>query len=285
MNMISNPLVSIVITTKEEELHIEDCLKSIKAQTYQNIEIIVVDNCSIDETRYLAEQYTEKVYNFGNERSQQRNYGMINKSAGKYVMFVDADMILEPDLVEDCVDQIQLTNSDALYIPEVILGKKFFSRVRNFERSFYFGNYIDCPRFFVKNVFVKVGGFDENLRGPEDFDLNLEIKKAGMKTHLLKGNYINHDEAEFKLKKYLDKKSYYAKDFDKYINKWGRRHPAIQKQFGVYYRFIGVFIENGKWRKLLRHPVLTLGMLYLRFRVGLCFLRRNKTPEVNPYGN
>lgn len=279
------PLVSVVVTTKEEEIHIKDCLKSIKAQTYAPIETIVIDNNSIDKTKEIARMYTSNVFNIGPERSVQRNEGMINKSSGTYVMFVDADMLLEPDLIDDCVSQIQQTNSDALHIPEVILGKKFFSRVRNFERSFYSGTSIDGTRFFKKDAFIKVEGFDESFRGPEDWDLDLKLKKAGMKIHRLTGTYINHNEAEFNLKKYLDKKSYYAKDFDKYINKWGSNHPAIQKQFGLYYRLIGVFIEKGKWRKLLRHPILTLGMLYLRLRVGLRFLTRNKTQEVNPYGS
>lgn len=93
-----NPLVSVVITTKNEERNIESCIKSILEQSYQNIEIIVVDNYSTDKTKEMALKYTDKVYDKGPERSAQRNYGMIDKSNGEYVMFVDADMILSPDL-------------------------------------------------------------------------------------------------------------------------------------------------------------------------------------------
>jgi len=283
--IIGLPKVSIVITTKNEAANIVTCLQAIEDQTYKNIEIIVVDNCSIDETRYLAEQHTEKVYNFGNERSQQRNYGMINKSTGKYVMFVDADMLLETNLIEECVKQIQQTNSDALYIPEVVLGQSFFSQVRRFERGFYDGTLIDGTRFFLKKSFKEVDGFDEKMAGPEDWDIDKRLKQAGKKIHLVTNSHINHNEAEFNLKKYLDKKSYYSKSFDKYIAKWGRGDPDLKKQFGFYYRLCGVFIEKGKWKRLLAHPILTLGMLYLRLRVGIRFITRNKTPEVNPYGS
>jgi hypothetical protein len=88
---------------------------------------------------------------------------------------------------------------------------------------------------------------------------------------------IFHNETEFNLKKYLSKKSYYAKSFDVYINKWSKNDPDIKKQFGLWYRYFGVFLENGKWKKLIAHPILTLGMYFLRFLVGLKFLTRKNS--------
>ena len=61
MEKMSNPLVSVVITTKNEEKHIGNCINSIINQTYENIEIIVVDNDSIDKTKEIAKTYTKKV--------------------------------------------------------------------------------------------------------------------------------------------------------------------------------------------------------------------------------
>ena len=101
------PMVSVVVTTKNEERNIEHCMKSIKLQSYENIEIIVVDNFSADKTKEIALKYTNKVYDKGPERSAQRNFGMIDVSNGKYVMFVDADMILSPCLVESCVKEME----------------------------------------------------------------------------------------------------------------------------------------------------------------------------------
>lgn len=70
--------VSVIVTTKNEEGHITNCLKNIKAQTYpqDKIEIIVVDNNSSDKTKEIAKEYTDKVYNCGPERSAQRNFGV-----------------------------------------------------------------------------------------------------------------------------------------------------------------------------------------------------------------
>lgn len=270
------PLVSIVVTTKNEEENIDRCLQSIKDQTYPNIEIIVVDNGSNDKTKEISRNYTKKVYNKGPERSAQRNYGMIDKAKGEYVMFVDADMILEPHLISQCVGTIQQTNVSALHITEVVIGNSFFSKVRRFERSFYNGSVIDGARFFRKDMFVKIGGFDTSMSGPEDWDIDKKLKQGGREIYLISNSYIYHNEGDFNLKSYLDKKAYYSKSFDKYKEKWGADDEDVKKQLGFYYRFIGVFTEKGKWKKLLRHPILTTGMYYLRFRVGLRYLRRNR---------
>jgi glycosyltransferase involved in cell wall biosynthesis len=120
---IDTPLVSIIITTKNEAKNIENCLLSIQEQSYPNIETIVVDNASTDKTKEIAKQYTDKVYDKGPERSAQRNYGMIDIAQGEYVMFLDADMILAPEVVTSCLRY----NNIALHIPEIILGKNYWS--------------------------------------------------------------------------------------------------------------------------------------------------------------
>ena len=76
--------ISVVITTKNEQQNIENCLKSIKNQNYpqDKIEIIGVDNSWGDRTKEIARKYTDKVYNFGPERSAQRNFG-VEKSKWK----------------------------------------------------------------------------------------------------------------------------------------------------------------------------------------------------------
>lgn len=274
---MDNPLVSVVVTTKNEEKNIENCLKSILGQTYKNIEIIVVDNNSEDKTKEVALKYTQYVFNYGPERSAQRNYGLIEEAQGKYEIFIDADMTLSPELIKNCVEFIEKENCVALHISEIILGDKFWSRVRCFERSFYDGMVIDGARFFKKEIFVQVGGFDETMSGPEDWDFDKKIKQVG-KICLLPSNneqaVIFHNEAEFNLKKYLSKKSYYAESFDSYINKWGKNDNDIKKQFGLSYRYSRVFFERGKWKKLLFHPILTFGMYFLRGLVGVIYLIR-----------
>jgi len=269
------PLVSVTITAKNEEKNIARCLQSIKKQTYpqKKIEVIVVDNNSIDQTQQLARKYTQKIFNQGPERSNQRNFGMLKKSQGQYLMFLDADMSLGPRLLEEAVDKLATTNLAALYIPEMVQGHSFWSQVRNFERSFYQATVIDCVRIIKKDVFKKTNGFDEKLIGPEDWDLDKKIRSFGSVGLLnQKGAVIYHHEAEFNLLNYLKKKQYYSKSFKTYIKKWGKNDPDIKKQFAFSYRYFGVFIETGKWKKLIEHPALALAMFFLRILVGIIFL-------------
>ena len=188
----------------------------------------------------------------------------------------------------------------------MVLGVNFWSRVRRFERGFYDGTAIDGARFFDRAVFMEVGGFDEDLfreGSGEDWDIDKLVKKKGevgmmcsiadkpqqwpptlLDFIVERGVHpdprlpaIYHNESDFQLVPYLKKKSYYAKGFDGYINKWGRDDPDIRKQFGLWYRFFGVFLEDGKWTRLVRHPVLTAGMYTLRFLVGLTYVFRRRS--------
>ena len=101
--------------------------------------------------------------------------------------------------------------------------------------------------------------------------MDKKIKKIG-KIGIIK-NPFYHNEEGFSVKKYLKKKAYYSQNFEKYIAKWGKTDPDIRKQFGFYYRFFGVFTENGKWKKMASHPILAASMLVLRFLVGFRYLK------------
>ena len=300
---MSPPMVSIIITTKNEEKNIKFCLQSIRHQQYQQdrLETIIVDNHSTDKTLEISRQFTDKVFTKGPERSAQRNYGMLQIARGEYVMFIDADMILSPRLITRCVETIIRGKYSALQVPEIVLGKKFLSRVRRFERSFYDGTVVDGARFFTKKVFAEVNGFDETMSGPEDWDIDKKIKKIGrigLVSNSVSKNLdlefwaltefirdkgvvaekydgvIYHNEAEFDLSDYLRKKRYYSEGLLIYAAKWGVNDPDIKMQLGITYRFFWVFIENGKWKKLICNPPLALGMYFLRFLVGIVFISK-----------
>src|SRR5690349_16355755 len=100
---MNNLVVSLVVTTKNEAQVLERLLKSLKSQSYLDIEIIVVDNNSTDKTKEIALKYTNLVFSFGPERSSQRNFGA-KKATGKYLLFLDADMELEKEVVAECVN-------------------------------------------------------------------------------------------------------------------------------------------------------------------------------------
>lgn len=249
------PLVSVILTTRNEVENISRFLESIKRQSYKNIELIVVDNHSIDQTKVIARKYTDKVYNFGPERSAQRNYGAV-KSKGKYVVFLDADMELSPGVIKDCVETTERGNLKILTIPEKTVGNGFIPNIRKFERGMYLGepNY-EVPRFFEKETFFEFEGYDERLTGPEDYDLPYRISqehKVGRSNE-----YLYHHEEGLTFKKLLNKKFYYAKSGAFYASK----HPRLIWIQGTIL-FRKVYLKH--WREFLKHPILGLSFLVVR---------------------
>jgi len=110
--------------------------------------------------------------------------------------------------------------------------------------------------------------------GPDAWDFNRRIKEIS-KVGIIKA-HLYRNEREFNITWYLRKKGHYSNKLCKYIGKWGTDDPEIKKQFGMRCKLINVFVENGKWVKLLRHPAKTFGICFLRFMVGITYLRARR---------
>ena len=171
-------------------------LKSIKNQTYKNIEVVVVDNYSTDKTKRIGSKLKIKFYEKGNERSEQRNYG-VYLSKGEFILYLDADMIITPNLVYSCLQKIKNEEVDGLYIKERIIGKNFFNEVRNFEREFYEGTKIDAIRFLKKKKFLQLKGFDKKIIGQEDWDFSIRFCNKFRHSLLKEKIKVNHNRQKF----------------------------------------------------------------------------------------
>lgn len=254
-----NDLVSVIISTKNEEPVIENLLKSIKQQTYKPVEIILVDNNSRDKTKAIVKKYTRFVLNVGPERSAQRNFGAKN-AKGKYLMFLDADMVLDKNVINDCVKQFGTQNSEfkigGVIIPEKSIGKGFWGQVKAFERSFYVGEEsIEAARFFDKNIFWECGGYNENITGPEDWDMSQKVKSKYKIARI--NDFITHNEREALLTDFIKKKYYYGKGSATYIKNYPLKLTGRQ----VIYLFRPAFYKN--WKRMIKRPDLTCGIIIL----------------------
>lgn len=255
-----NPLVSVIVTTKNSAQTLPRLLASIKRQTYKDIEIIVVDNNSIDETKEIARKFTKNVFNKGPERSAQRNFG-VSKSKGIYVLILDSDMVLTRNVVNECVRRCEVGSEKwevgGVVIPEKSFGRGFWAKVKAFEREFYVGEEdIEAARFFRKTLFEKFAGYDTAITGPEDWDLPLRMRKKGIKIGRIK-SFVLHNEGKFSPLRSAQKKFYYASGSLAYLQ---RHKEMVTIQGNLLLRT--VFFR--KWRKLLSRPGLALGMFFMR---------------------
>lgn len=258
-SMEKKSLVSVIITTKNEDTVIDNLLKSVLKQTYKNIEIILVDNNSTDNTVNFARKFNKVIiYQKGPERSAQRNFGA-KMATGDFLFFLDADMELTSKVIEDCVDKIIMEKAEGVVVPEQSKWINFWGEVKAFERSFYSekgDSVTDAARFFSKEIFNKVGGYDEAITGPEDWDLPDRIREAGFKIGR-STEVIYHHEQETSLVTLFRKKFFYGLNAHIYLSK--HSIPVINPKTIYFLR--PLFYKN--WAKLLAHPLLSIAMVYM----------------------
>lgn len=243
---MKGPLVSIIIPSLNSSDFIELCLESIKKQTYKNVEAFFIDNPrSKDNAKEIAKKYTKNVFVAGPERSAQINYA-VRKARGKYLYRVDADFVLEKEVIEQCVQKCEEEKLDGIAVHNTSAeGLGFWAEVRKFERNTYKDdNLIVAVRFFTKKSWEKIGGFDEKLYGPEDYDFHNRFVTAGFRWGRIKAIERHLGEPR-NLADIWKKHFFYGQQMGFYLKK----HPEIAlKQLNPvrasYFRHYKTLIKN-----------------------------------------
>lgn len=259
---MAQPLVSVVVTTRNSAATLEKCLASIGNQTYRSVELIVVDNHSTDETRAIAKRFANQVIVRGPERSAQRNIGAA-AARGAYVLIVDSDMELSKGVVAACVRALQkAVAAQAVIIPEESFGRGFWSQCKRLERSYYDGvDWIEAPRFFRASAFHAVSGYSRELIAGEDYDLSHRLSaRFGRAAVVRVRTPIYHNEGKLTLRGTCRKKYYYAQSLRLYKAD-PKNLPSYRKQSSLLRRYAMFFSQPGK---LFRNPVTGLGMLFMK---------------------
>ena len=135
--MISQPLVSIIVPTKNMNLYIDQCLTSIEQQTYKNLEVIIVDYGSVDTTIQHIDKYLQCDHRFKcieinetDSASAARNVGLAN-SSGEYLLFLDADDFISIDMVEILVNKASALAADIVICKSFIYDSETKTTSKN----------------------------------------------------------------------------------------------------------------------------------------------------------
>lgn len=183
---------SIVIPAYNYAQYLDECIQSCLNQTYKNIEIIVVDDCSQDNTFEVCKKYPviyiRHFQNFGLPTA--RNTGIM-AATGDRILTVDADDTIHPTMVEKCID-----------VPGVaVVGVHNFGDVEDNVLpyhdlslvAFKEQNRITCCSMFDKADWYRVGGFDENMKeGREDWDFWLSLLELGVEFNPIQECLFNY---------------------------------------------------------------------------------------------
>ena len=252
MAHISTPLVSVIVPTKNSGEFLQACLHSINAQTYKNIEIIVVDNTLTDDTMEIARVFTNHIYTRGPERSAQVNFG-VKQAKGEWVYKVDSEFVLDPLVVEQCVAKAD-EGFDAVVVhnyPDVRV--RWIAKIRKFEVGMYkYDLTHSSARFVSKDVYEKIGGFDVNITAGEDYDFQNKLNRGGYKTGFIDAEALHLGEPKHfwpHMKKYYN----YGKDFVHYKN---RNKEESKYQLGML-RI--EYLTN--WRSFVKKPWLSVSFI------------------------
>ena len=111
--------VSVILPIYNVEKYLERCIKSIAAQTYTNLEILLIDDGSTDLSADICDMWAEKdkrviaIHKKNEGLGMARNTG-IDNATGRYVFFVDSDDYVAPDMIEKVVMLAENTNSDVV---------------------------------------------------------------------------------------------------------------------------------------------------------------------------
>ena len=188
-------LASVIIVTKNQPLYLKKCLKSLLNQTYQNYEIIIVDDNSTNETETLIKSLNSKkvkyFYNKDNKGiAALRNFG-INQSKGDYIFFTDSDCLPVKNWIEEGVDELANSNVAGVEGKTIAEHQNYgasFRAVENYEG----GQYQTCNIAYKKKYIVDCGMFDESYKvAYEDIDLAIRVKTLN-KIIFCKGMLVLH---------------------------------------------------------------------------------------------
>ena len=187
---MKNIKISIIVPIYQAEKHLEKCLDSILCQTYTNLEIILVNDGSTDESPFICEQYKNKderinvIHKENGGASSARNLG-INIASGDYICFIDSDDWIERNMIEQLVRDIESHDLDCIgfnylkeYENETIYNKNFIV-----DEKIYVGD--DCQELTRKTV----GLIDKELKFIEGFNfLASSVTKIYKKSILQENN-------------------------------------------------------------------------------------------------
>lgn len=214
---LKQPLVSIIVITYNSGKYVLETLESAKAQTYQNIELIVSDDNSTDNTveiclewiknnkdRFVRTELVTVEANTGIPANCNRGVQVVN---GEWVKFIAGDDVLDKGCIEIFLNyavvnkDIKILCSNSLsFIDEGFTRKMlkkygrgkdiFFDKntasLKQYELLLRSSSYIPTPTVFInRDIFNIVGLFDEEFRLLEDYPFWLRVTKSGFKIHFV----------------------------------------------------------------------------------------------------
>lgn len=177
--MIETKLISIILPIYNGEKYLAEAIESCLKQTYQNFELIIVNDCSIDSSLRIAKYYENidkriKIISNDLNRNLPASLNIGHRAAnGLFLTWSSDDNILKKEMLETLFNLINGTESDLVFSNyDVIEGNGDYRRTHKFGPvcSLPFGSCIGASFLYKRKVFEELKGYDEDLHTVEDYD-------------------------------------------------------------------------------------------------------------------
>jgi len=290
MNTNSNPIISVILPTYNRGNVISRAIESVLCQTYKNIELIIIDDGSFDNTEEVISKYKDDIKYIKQDNagaSSARNNG-IRQSQGEYIAFLDSDDQWECNKLQlqyefFASNDVALVSTDSKTYFEDGSLKKISTRklvnksIKSFEDVFMHP-YLGTPTVMVKkSVILDEGGFDETLRTAEDIDLFLRISshnKIGYINKKLVNIYLSSDGLSTGLDSYEDNIKVLNKTLDNnssYFN--DKRNVVNEVMSKLYVSYSRELLWNGNPEEARKQLIKSM-----KYKLSIeCFILLLKT--------
>jgi glycosyltransferase involved in cell wall biosynthesis len=179
-----NPNVSVLLCVRNEEKYIDDCIRSILSQTYEDFEVIIVDDMSNDHTQTIIKEFDdERIRYFRNEEwcgiAKSRNRGL-KHAKGEYVFFTDGDCRVPNSWIEEGLKSLKSPGCVGVEGRIYYISKDYKPTLSDAViANVNGGNFTTGNVAYKRDVVKAVGGFDERLKRLSDRYIALKIMKYG----------------------------------------------------------------------------------------------------------
>lgn len=192
--MSEEKLVSIVLPVYNGAKHVSNSIESVLKQTYKNWELIIVNDCSTDDTLEVITKYQEKderIRVFSNERNLKLpltlNVGF-SHARGTYLSWTSDDNMYMPEAIEKLVKELEADTSIAMvysnYTNIDSAGEVISEGILKNAEELVAGNVCGACFLYTAEVAEKAGIYDANLFLAEDYDYWIQIWKHGEIKHI-----------------------------------------------------------------------------------------------------
>ena len=181
-----NSLVSIVLPIYNGEKYMRQSIESVINQTYKNLELIIIDDCSSDNTPAIAQEYAEKdnrIRYYRNETNLKLPRGLnrgFSLSKGEYLSWTSDDNLYLPTAIERMVSAIETEKADFVFATCDVINEndeivEIIKAPKDFKDAIIGGDFVGACFLYTRNVYETVGDYDVNKFLVEDYDYWLRI--------------------------------------------------------------------------------------------------------------